>query len=129
MSLKRCECMCISCVLKLTLVDKYRSFLYYIRIFLILGYNIIFFLYYAIITEILGSPGGPVVKNPLCNAWDTNSSPGPGRCRRQLSPCTTIIQPLLWSPQVTTTETRMPWSPCSTREATAMEGPFAKARD
>ena len=27
----------------------------------------------------LGFPGGPVVKNPLCNVKDTDSIPGPGR--------------------------------------------------
>ena len=26
-----------------------------------------------------GFPGGAVVKNPPANAWDTGSSPGPGR--------------------------------------------------
>ena len=26
-----------------------------------------------------GFPGGPVVKNPPCNARDTSSIPGPGR--------------------------------------------------
>ena len=26
-----------------------------------------------------GFPGGPVVKNPPCNASDTSSIPGPGR--------------------------------------------------
>ena len=31
------------------------------------------------LTHTLGFPGGPVVKNPLANAGDTDLIPGPGR--------------------------------------------------
>ena len=34
-------------------------------------------------TKLLGFPGGPVVKNPLCCAGDTGSIPGPRRSHMQ----------------------------------------------
>ena len=56
--------------------------------------------YYSTIKneEILGFPGGAVVKNPPANAGDTGSSPGPGRsphATEQLSPCTITTKPVL----------------------------------
>ena len=41
-------------------------------------------------------------------------------CAEQLSLCTTTIEPILWRPGAATTEAHMPYSPCSTREATAI---------
>ena len=42
-------------------------------------------------------PGGQVVKNPLCNAGDTGSSPGQGtkipRVANQLSRCAAMTEP------------------------------------
>ena len=42
-------------------------------------------------------PGGPVVKNPPCNAGDVGSIPGQGtkisHVAGQLSPCTTTTEP------------------------------------
>ena len=58
-------------------------------------------------------PGGPVVKNPSCNAGDTGSIPGRGtkipHAAGQLSPCATTWEPkchnyrahVLWSPRAT----------------------------
>ena len=44
-------------------------------------------------------PGGPVVKNPPCNAKDTGSTSGPGtkipHVAEQLSPCATATEPAL----------------------------------
>ena len=37
-------------------------------------------------------PGGTVVKNPLANAGDTRSSPGPGRSHMPRSPCATTTE-------------------------------------
>ena len=43
-------------------------------------------------------PGGPVVKNPLCNAGDAGSTPGPGTkipcAMEQLSLCATTTEPV-----------------------------------
>ena len=42
-------------------------------------------------------PGGSVVKNPLANAGDMGSIPALGRSHmpwKQLSPCTTITDPM-----------------------------------
>ena len=49
-----------------------------------------------------GFPGGTVVKNPLANAGDTGSSPGPGRSHMLLSNLARALQ--LLSPCATTTE-------------------------
>ena len=37
-----------------------------------------------------GFPGGPVVKNPPCNAMDTGLIPGPGRSHS--GPCATVTE-------------------------------------
>ena len=42
-------------------------------------------------------PGGPVVKNPSCNAGNTGSIPGPGGSHVPLSLCATTTDPVLWS--------------------------------
>ena len=46
-----------------------------------------------------GFPGGPVVKNPPCNAGDSHSIPGGGtkipHAAEQLSPCATATEPVL----------------------------------
>ena len=42
-------------------------------------------------------PGGPVVKNPLANAGDTGSIPGPWKiphAMEQLSPCVPTTEPM-----------------------------------
>ena len=48
----------------------------------------------------MGFPSGSVVKNLPANIGDTGLIPGPG----QLSPCTKTTDPVLWSPEATTTE-------------------------
>ena len=53
-------------------------------------------------------PGGAVVKNPPANAGDTGLSPGPGRSRMQLSPCSTTTEPVLQSQQATTADAWVP---------------------
>ena len=56
--------------------------------------------------------GGPVVKNPLANAEDTDSVPARGRFQTPLSPC------------ALTTEGRTPQSlHAATREGTAVPSP------
>ena len=61
-----------------------------------------------------GFPGGAVVKNPLANAGDTGSSPGPGRSHMLRS--SWAREPQLLSLCV--------WSLCSaTREAAMVRGP------
>ena len=69
--------------------------------------------------------GGPVVKNPPCNAGDMGLIPGRGTripyAAGQLSPHTTAREPVccnyrahvLWSPCATTTEAHMLWSLCT----------------
>ena len=64
----------------------------------------------------MGLPGGPVVKNPSCNAEDAGSIPGQGNkiphAAGQLSPCATTREPVccnyrahvLWSLHATTRE-------------------------
>ena len=61
-------------------------------------------------------PGGAVVKNPPANARGHGVEPWSGKiphAAEQLSPCTTTTEPVLWSPQATTTEPtrRNYWSP------------------
>ena len=41
--------------------------------------NLIFLFFEEILPELLGFPGGSVVKNPLDNAGDANSIPGLGK--------------------------------------------------
>ena len=41
--------------------------------------------------ELMGFPGGPVVKNPPANAGDTGSIPAPGSCH--VDPCATTTEP------------------------------------
>ena len=41
--------------------------------------------------ELMGFPGGPVVKNPPANAGDTGSIPAPGSCH--VGPCATTTEP------------------------------------
>ena len=81
---------------------------------------------------VLGFPGGSVVNNPSANAGDTGLISDPGRFLytvKQLSPCTTPTEPVLWSPEAATPEAHMPCSPCSTtRETTAMRSPCTVTR-
>ena len=68
--------------------------------------------------ELLGFPGGAVVKNPPANAGDMGSSPGPGRFHmlrsnsarapQLLSLCSRACKSQLLSPRDTTTEARTP---------------------
>ena len=53
-----------------------------------------------------GFPGGAVVKNPLANAGDMGSSPGPGRSH--MSRSNEVCVPQLLSLCATTTEARTP---------------------
>jgi len=57
-------------------------------------------------TPTSGFPGGSVVKNPPANAGDMGLNPGLGiqHAAEQLSPRTTTIEPVLYSPEITTTE-------------------------
>ena len=44
--------------------------------------------------KFVGFPGGPVVKNPSCNAGATGSIPGPGGSHMPLSLCATATEPV-----------------------------------
>ena len=76
-------------------------------------------------------PGGSVVKSPPASAGDTSSLPGPGRSHMLSSVYATTIKPVLYSPEVITTdphaaatEAHVPSRPYSaTRKATATRGP------
>jgi len=65
-------------------------------------------------TEVMGFPGGPLVKNPSANAGDTGLMPGPGRVhilwRNQAR------APQLLSPSTKTTEARAPRACAPRRE-------------
>ena len=64
----------------------------------------------------MDSPGGSVVKNPPANAGGMGSIPDRRKIScavKQLSPCTTATEPVLYSPR------------SATREATAMRSPWA----
>ena len=72
----------------------------------------------AIKTLKQGFPGGPVVKNPPCNARNTGSIPGPGKI-----PCLRATEPVHW-PQshrnkrnhwMGSLHTTMKSSPCSSQ--------------
>ena len=74
----------------------------------------------------------PPVRSPLptgstCSAL--SSARGPHRTGRQVSCFWKGNQSLkTWSPGATTTDTRVPWSQCCTREAAAMRGLHTAAR-
>ena len=67
-------------------------------------------------------PGGPVVKNPRCEAEDTGSAPGRGtkipHATEQLSPCATTIKAhQLWGLNITTREPE----PCDERSCVTQQ--------
>ena len=71
----------------------------------------------------LGFPGGPVIKNPPCNAGETGFIPRPGRSRM---PRSSYARVQLLSLRAATPEAHVPWSLCSaTREATTVRSPRA----
>ena len=45
-----------------------------------------------------GSPGGPVIRNPLANAGDMGAIPGLGRFQVHGNSCTTTTELVLQSP-------------------------------
>ena len=69
-------------------------------------------------------PVGSIVKNLLVKVGDMDLIPHLGRfhvATEQLSPCTTAVEPVLWGPGATTTETMCDGSLCSTREACTLQ--------
>ena len=50
--------------------------------------------------------------------------PDPGGSHMLQSNLATTIEPVLWSPGTVTSEVRVPYSPCSMREATTMRSPL-----
>ena len=49
---------------------------------------------------------------------------------KQLSQCATTTEPLLWSPRAETTETEVPWCPCTPKgEATTMRSLLTAVRE
>ena len=89
--------------------------------------------------SLLGFPGGSVLKNLLANARDVGSTLGLGRSHmlqnneahapQLLSLCSRAPEPQLQSPYATSTGAHKPWSPCSTREATATRSPHTAPRE
>ena len=90
-------------------------------------------------TLIQGFPDGSVVKNLPANTGDMDSTSDQGRSHmpqgnqahapQLLSLFSRAGEPQLLSPHASATEAWVPWSPCSTREATAMRSPSTATRE